>query len=124
MEFNRVLAENDFIDEVPCGNCEPIVGVVKLVRPIELGVQAQQGMKQEQWNLSMAILIEGSKSGHCSPGAVAAKPRAPQVAYDSGELRQRQCRRVYLQTVQPRQGQLLHIFDAPYRIAHGLYRHV
>src|SRR5271168_1281252 len=104
MEFNRVLAEDDFIDEVPRGNCEPIVGVVKLVRPIELGVQAQQWVKQEQWNLSMAIFVEGSKSGHRSPGAVPAKPRTPQVAHDSGELGQRQCCRVYLQTVQPRQG--------------------
>src|SRR5580692_6673386 len=81
-------------------------------------------MKQEQWNLSMAIFIEGSKSRHRSPGAVAAKPRTPQIADDSSELRKRQCRCVYLQTVQPRQGQLLNIFYAPYRIMHRLYSHV
>src|SRR5580692_6408794 len=81
-------------------------------------------VKQEQWNLSMAIFIEGSKSRHGSPGAVAAKPRTPQIADDSGELRKRQCRSVYLQTVQPRQGQLLNIFYAPYRIVHGLHSHI
>src|ERR1700730_15390001 len=69
----------------------------------------------------MAILIEGSKSRHGPPGAVAAKPRASQIAYDSGELRKWQCRCVYLETVQPRQGQLLNIFYAPYRIVHSLY---
>ena len=81
-------------------------------------------MKQEQWNLSMAIFIEGSKSRHRSPGAVAAKPRTPQVAYDAGELRKGQSRCVYLQTVQPRQGQFLNIFYAPYRVVHSLYGHI
>src|ERR1700741_432153 len=81
-------------------------------------------MEQEQWDLSMAIFVERSKSGHRSPGAVAAKPRTPQVAYDAGELRKWQRRCVYLQTVQPRQGQLLNIFYAPYRIVDSLYGHI
>jgi hypothetical protein len=38
MEFNRVLSNRQLIEEVSRGNGEPIVGVVKLVRPIELGV--------------------------------------------------------------------------------------
>jgi hypothetical protein len=81
-------------------------------------------MKQEQWNLSVTIFIEGAKSRHGSPGAVAAKPRTPKIADDAGELRKRQCRCVYLQTVQPRQSQLLNIFHAPYRVVHGLYSHI
>jgi hypothetical protein len=38
MEFNRVLSDGQLIEEVSRGNREPIVGVVKLVCPIELGV--------------------------------------------------------------------------------------
>jgi hypothetical protein len=35
-KFNGVVAERQFIKEVPRRNREPIVGVVELVRPIEL----------------------------------------------------------------------------------------
>jgi hypothetical protein len=38
VELNRVLSKRQFIEEVSRGNREPVVGVVKLVRPIELGV--------------------------------------------------------------------------------------
>src|SRR5580692_5598267 len=81
-------------------------------------------MEQEQGDLSMAIFVEGSKGCHRSPGAVAAKPRTPQIAYYAGELRKRQCRCMYLQTVQPRQSQLLNVFYTPYRIVHSLDSHI
>src|ERR1700692_1720928 len=81
-------------------------------------------MKQEQWNLSMAIFVEGSKSRHGSPGAVAAKPCTPQIADHAGELRKWQCRCMNLQAVQPRQGQFLNIFYAPYRVVHSLHSHI
>ncbi len=39
-ELNRVLSQRQFIKEVAGSDREPIIGVVELVRPIELGVQA------------------------------------------------------------------------------------
>src|ERR1700730_16459199 len=44
VEFNRILPEREFVEEMPCRNGEPVVGVVKLVRPIKLCVPADQLM--------------------------------------------------------------------------------
>src|ERR1700686_1930460 len=87
VEFNRVLPECEFVEEVPCRDSEPVVGVVKLMRPIELCVPADQLMHQEQRNLRMAKLVQGAEAGHRSPGAVAAETSAAEIADGTGEFR-------------------------------------
>src|ERR1700732_2527545 len=86
VEFNRVLPEREFVEEVPCRDGEPVIGVIKLVRPIKLCVPADQLMHQEQRNLGMAKLVQGSKACHCSPGAVPAEPSTPEIADGPGEF--------------------------------------
>src|SRR5229473_4040357 len=86
VEFNRVLSEREFVEEVPCRDGEPVVGVVELVRPIKLGVPADQLMHQEQRNLGMAKLVQGTKAGHRSPCAVAAETSAAEIADGAGEF--------------------------------------
>ena len=96
VELNCVLSHYQFIEEMSGSNREPIVSVVKPVGPIELGVAAQQWMKEQQRDLGMAIFIERSKSRHGPPGAIAPKPCTSQIADDAGELGQRQCGCVHL----------------------------
>ncbi len=36
VKFNRVLSQCEFVEEVPRRDGEPVIGVVELVRPIEL----------------------------------------------------------------------------------------
>src|ERR1700674_2742891 len=86
VEFNRVLAEREFVEEMPCRNCEPVVGVVKLMRPIKLCVPADQLMHQEQGNLGMAKLVQGAEACHCSPCAVTAEASAAEVADGAREF--------------------------------------
>src|SRR6202521_4047496 len=87
VEFNRVLPEREFVEEVPCRDGEPVVGVIEFVRPIKLCVPADQLMHQEQRNLGMAKLVQGAEAGHCSPSAVAAEASAAEIADGSGEFR-------------------------------------
>src|ERR1700737_3312278 len=95
VEFNRILPEREFVEEMPCRNCEPVVGVIKLMRPIKLWVPADQLMHQKQRNLGMAKLVQGAEAGHRSPGAVAAKTSAAEIADSAGEFRKGESRGVY-----------------------------
>src|SRR6266849_9886692 len=87
VEFNRVLPKREFVEEVPCRDSEPVVGVVELVRPIKLWVPADQLMHQEQRNLGMAKLVQRAEAGHRSPGAVAAEASAAEIADSAREFR-------------------------------------
>ena len=46
VEFNRALPGRKFIEEMPCGDGELVVGVVDLMRPIKLWVPADQLLHQ------------------------------------------------------------------------------
>jgi len=36
VKFDRILSEREFVEKMPCCDCEPVVGVVRLMRSIEL----------------------------------------------------------------------------------------
>src|SRR6266852_4902898 len=86
VEFNRVLPEREFVEEVPRRDGEPVVGVVELVRPIKLRVPTDQLVHQEQRNLGMAKLVQSAEAGHRSPGAVAAEASTAEIANGTGEF--------------------------------------
>src|SRR5882762_9122258 len=124
VEFNRILPEREFVEEVPRRNGEPVVGVVKLMRPIKLWVPADQLMHQEQRNLGMAKLVQGAEAGHGPPGAVAAETSAAEIADGSGEFRKGQSGGVYLQAINPGRRQALYVFQPADGVAHRIDRHV
>src|SRR5579863_2557441 len=118
VELNRVLPEREFVEEVPCRDGKPVVGVVELVCPIKLCVPTDQLMHQKQRNLGMPKLIQSAKACHCSPGAVTAEPGATEIADGAGEFRKRKRCRVYFQAIDPRSCQALNVFQPADRIAH------
>src|SRR5258705_13803087 len=87
VEFNRVLPEREFVEEMPRRDGEPVVGVIELVRPIKLWVPSDQLVHQEQRYLGMAKLVHGAEAGHRSPSAVAAEASAAKIADGAGKLR-------------------------------------
>src|SRR5215468_9812575 len=78
---------------MPGSNGDPVVGVIELVRPVELSVPAHQLVHEQQRNLRVAEFVQGTEASHGSPGTVTPKTRAAEIAYSCREFRERQsCR--------------------------------
>src|SRR5215510_11166724 len=94
LELNRILAQGELVKEMPGSNGDPVVGVIELVRPVELSVPAHQLVHEQQRNLRVAKFVQGTEASHGSPGTVTPKTRAAKIAYSCCKFRERQSCRV------------------------------
>src|ERR1700722_3631816 len=87
-EVERVGREEHVVEKVACGENDPLVGVVGLVRPVEIAVVREQVAADQQRNLGMADLVERAEGRHHPPGAITAEPSHAQLGDRAGILRQ------------------------------------
>src|ERR1700742_834149 len=85
-EVERVGREEHVVEKVACGENDPLVGVVGLVRPVEIAVVREQVAADQQRNLGMADLVERAEGCHHPPGAITAEPSHAQLGDRAGIL--------------------------------------
>src|SRR6201992_4109995 len=76
------------IEQVAGGENYPLVGVERLVGPVEVTVVGQQVVADQQRDLSVADLIQRPQGAHRPPGAVASEAGHAQLGDRSRVLRQ------------------------------------
>ena len=87
-QVDGIGGEEHVIEQVPGGENHPLVGVERLVGPVEVAVVGQQVVADQQRDLGMADLIERPQHRHRPPGAVAPEPGHPQLSDRARVLRQ------------------------------------
>src|SRR6201996_16583 len=80
----RVSREEHVVEKVARGKNDPLVGVVGLMRPVEVPVVREQVAADQQRNLGMADLVESAEGRHHPPGAVTAEPSHAQLGDRAG----------------------------------------
>src|ERR1700742_1837040 len=100
-ELERVGGEEHVVEQVACGKDDPLVGVVRLVRPVEIAVVREQVAADQQRNLGMADLVESAEGRHHPPGAVTAEPSHAQLGDRTGIFGQRDRAVVKFHQLQP-----------------------
>ena len=89
VEFNRVLAKREFVEEVPGRDGEPLNWRDRTCAPNQTMRPREPVRTSEEGDLGLAELVQGAKAGHRAPGAVAAKTGDAQIADGAGEFGQR-----------------------------------
>src|ERR1700722_3121700 len=100
-EVQRVSREEHVVEKVARGKDDPLVGVVRLVRPVEVPVMREQVAADQQRNLGMADLVESAEGRHHPPGAVTAEPSHAQLGDRTGIFGQRDRAVVKFDQLQP-----------------------
>ena len=83
-----VGGEEHVIEQVPGREHHPLVGVKRLVGPVEVAVVGQQVVADQQRDLGVPDLIQRPQGGHRPPGAVAPEPGHPLLAHGGRVFRQ------------------------------------
>jgi len=71
------------------------------VRPVEIAVDAQHVVADQQRDLRVPYLVEGTEARHHAPRAVASEPRHPELRNSAGILRERKRAVVILDQLHP-----------------------
>ena len=87
-EVDGVGGEEHVVEQVACGENHPLVGVERLVGPVEVAVVGQQVVADQQRDLGVADLVQRAQGRHRPPGAVAPEAGHPQLGDRARVLRQ------------------------------------